>query len=401
MRGIAHHEDWGWSNCPRFGGGSSNVTSTTKTNSDPWTGQQPYLSGSGATPGVFPSAATIYANPSDYPQYYPSSTYAQLTPSQTGLISQIVGQGSTGTTALNAGNTALTDILNQGTSGTQQAFNQGQGYLSSALNPNFVNPWTSPGFGNVVSNTLASTIPATTSSFIGGGRADSGLAQRAATEGATSAVGELSNKFYQSQEALQQQAAAQASSNQLNQQKNLQMAAATAPSIDTQKMSNLNSALTAAGMSQTDAQNVINDAVSRWNYNQQLPMSMLDWYSNLVGGTGYGSQTSSLNTQPYYSNVGANVLSGLSTGAALASMPVTTSGQSLLQYLSDRRLKTDIHKIGESDSGFPLYTFRYKGESAPVLHMGLMAQDVAKTRPEAVTRTPFGLAVDYAKALAA
>jgi hypothetical protein len=34
------------------------------------------------------------------------------------------------------------------------------------------------------------------------------------------------------------------------------------------------------------------------------------------------------------------------------------------------------------DNGLPLYTYRYKGK--PDLHMGVMAQDVEKVKPEAV-----------------
>ena len=68
---------------------------------------------------------------------------------------------------------------------------------------------------------------------------------------------------------------------------------------------------------------------------------------------------------------------------------------------SDRNLKTDIRKIGESDSGFPLYMFRYIGEAPGTTHIGLMAQDVQKKRPESVIKTPIGLAVDYIGALAA
>jgi hypothetical protein len=54
--------------------------------------------------------------------------------------------------------------------------------------------------------------------------------------------------------------------------------------------------------------------------------------------------------------------------------------------MSDRRDKTDIVKLGKSDkSEFPLYAYRYKGEpkSYPKI-VGIMAQDVEKTRPDAV-----------------
>ena len=49
---------------------------------------------------------------------------------------------------------------------------------------------------------------------------------------------------------------------------------------------------------------------------------------------------------------------------------------------SDIRLKEDIRRVGQTDGGLPIYTFRYKGE--PKVHMGVMAQDVAKSQPEAL-----------------
>lgn len=55
---------------------------------------------------------------------------------------------------------------------------------------------------------------------------------------------------------------------------------------------------------------------------------------------------------------------------------------------SDERLKTDIHKVGETDEGIPLKTFRYKG--SPMLQLGVMAQDVEKKKPSAVRRAPDG-----------
>ncbi len=61
---------------------------------------------------------------------------------------------------------------------------------------------------------------------------------------------------------------------------------------------------------------------------------------------------------------------------------------------SDRRLKTDIHAIGHSPSGLPIYQFRYVW-GGPA-YVGVMAQDLLETRPEAVIVTDSGyLMVDY------
>lgn len=62
---------------------------------------------------------------------------------------------------------------------------------------------------------------------------------------------------------------------------------------------------------------------------------------------------------------------------------------------SDRRLKTDIHLIGKLDSGLNVYTFRYSASPAAV-HIGVMADEVQKVIPEAVSTDDDGyLRVSY------
>lgn len=65
---------------------------------------------------------------------------------------------------------------------------------------------------------------------------------------------------------------------------------------------------------------------------------------------------------------------------------------------SDKRLKKNVKKIGKTDDGQNIYSYKYKGTDEP--QMGLMAQEVVKKKPEAVAVTPSGyMAVDYDKAL--
>lgn len=66
--------------------------------------------------------------------------------------------------------------------------------------------------------------------------------------------------------------------------------------------------------------------------------------------------------------------------------------------LSDERAKTDKKKIAETKDGQGIYTFKYKG--SPKTEIGLMAQEVAKKKPEAVRTRPDGLMeVNYGEAL--
>jgi len=81
----------------------------------------------------------------------------------------------------------------------------------------------------------------------------------------------------------------------------------------------------------------------------------------------------------------ANIAMG--TGALSGSQTTTTQPMS---FFSDRRLKHDIKRIGESDKGLPIYAFKYKHDPDQNTHIGFMADEVEHVRPEAV-----GLAGGY------
>jgi hypothetical protein len=62
-------------------------------------------------------------------------------------------------------------------------------------------------------------------------------------------------------------------------------------------------------------------------------------------------------------------------------------------FFSDRRLKEDIAQVGTLFDGTPVYRYRYIGHNA--FQIGLMAQDVEKTTPEAVVEINGFKAVEY------
>lgn len=63
---------------------------------------------------------------------------------------------------------------------------------------------------------------------------------------------------------------------------------------------------------------------------------------------------------------------------------------------SDRRTKTDIKKIGKTKDGLNLYEYKYIGY--PDIHVGVMADEVEKIKPEALGPTIMGFkTVDYSK----
>lgn len=399
--------------CSFGGGGSTNTIQSTT----PWAGQQPYLS------DIYNMAAQNVTN--SVPSYYPSDTYAPMTGEQNALMSNLIGADqSGGGSGIQAANQNITSMLSPAyTAQTQGTFNQGTNVLNNELSSSYLNPENSPAYQTAIGNAMAAAIPAASASFVNGNRSDSGLAQAATTSAASNAAAGLAQQQYQANQAIQNSAAQQASSNLLNQQSNQTRSDLTAPIVQQGLTSDMATALGASGMSQTDLQNQINANVSAYNYGQMLPFNMTSMFENAITGTGSPGGTSQT-SQPYFTNpianlasagLGASALGSLGSQAAIgagyagglaglggSSAAGTGFAASLLGSLfSDRRLKTDIQEIGETTSGFPLFLFRYKNESPMARHIGVMAQDVEKTRPWAVIETPRGKMVDYIQALAA
>lgn len=345
--GWTIHVDETWQERPHvcfFGGGSSVPASTSSTTS-PWDGQAPYLGGGVPTPefapdqnvpggqvqaasgiGLFPAAQALYSNTEAWPQFFGGvngvtssigNTYVPLQASQNTAINQLEGIGSAGgTSALTNAEGANNNLLSSNyTAPTMGAFNAGQNYLTGMINGNTLNPFSSPGFQNVVNSTLANVLPATNASFTNGNRSDSGLASAASTAAATNAIGSLANQNYLGEQQLQQGAANTAANNYLTQQGNQVKGIALAPSLDASTISDITGGLNAGGMTQQDLQNAVNSDISEFNYNQALPFNMLGQYQNYIGSAGYGGASNI--TTPYYTNSTANALSGALGGAAL------------------------------------------------------------------------------------
>ena len=85
----------------------------------------------------------------------------------------------------------------------------------------------------------------------------------------------------------------------------------------------------------------------------------------------------------------------------------TTRCSSACIILSDKRLKTDIHRIGISPSGIPVYTWKYREEVGDLdqnvdtkgTYFGAMAQDLLELAPNAVLKNPLDgyYRVNYSK----
>jgi len=121
----------------------------------------------------------------------------------------------------------------------------------------------------------------------------------------------------------------------------------------------------------------------------------------LMAGAG-GGQMPTFAQTPAYSAQAPNV-SDMIYKSAAANQNQNNSllnglfglGAAAIPFLSDRRAKKDIKRVGTTDAGLPVYTYRYK--MGGPMQMGVMADEVEAIFPEAVHTMKDGLkAVDYA-----
>lgn len=77
---------------------------------------------------------------------------------------------------------------------------------------------------------------------------------------------------------------------------------------------------------------------------------------------------------------------------------VAGAGVDAAMMFSDERIKENKDEVGSLHDGTPVYSYNYIGDETP--RIGLMAQDVEKTRPDAVKEFGGIKAVDYDKATA-
>lgn len=115
---------------------------------------------------------------------------------------------------------------------------------------------------------------------------------------------------------------------------------------------------------------------------QQAPINE---FNALQGGAGAAATAQTPDISGAFGQQYQGALAGYN--AQTASNNQTTQdaaslGMMALMFASDEKLKTDIRKVGTLPSGPNIYQFRYKGK--PDKELGLVAQDVEKTHPEAV-----------------
>jgi hypothetical protein len=110
--------------------------------------------------------------------------------------------------------------------------------------------------------------------------------------------------------------------------------------------------------------------------------SLPDLLRGLFGQNTSGT-SNTVGTQTGKTGQDPSVASDIGDIAAIASL-----------FMSDRRLKTDIVRLGTRPDGLGVYLYRYLW--SPARFIGVMAQEVLKVKPEAVVTLPSGfMAVNY------
>jgi len=125
----------------------------------------------------------------------------------------------------------------------------------------------------------------------------------------------------------------------------------------------------------------------------QMQMGQIQQQTDQAGKTALYNQFTQQQGFPYQQ---AQFLGNLAMGTGALSGSTTTTNTSGGGFFSDRRLKDNAEKIGETFDGQPIYRYNYKGDNRT--QIGLMAQDVEKRNPDAVGRSQGYKTLDYEKA---
>lgn len=259
-----------------FGGGGGGGTTTTNTVTQPWSGQQSYLS------QQYANAAKLYNNQADYPQLYPGATGG----------SEITPFNSTETQS-------LSNIANLGMGGNS-ATNSDQNFQNYALNGGLLSN-TNPYFSNEAQQISSQVQPQLMSSFNAGNDMNNPGAAYAVSNGLSAALGNLAGQNYEN--ALTTTG---------------QIANFGAPNLYNTQLGGQQAAEASGATTQNQLQSVLNSQIGAYNYQQTLPYNMLNTFTNEISGN---PGSASAITQPYYNNNASNIL-GLGTqglGAYLGS----------------------------------------------------------------------------------
>jgi hypothetical protein len=121
---------------------------------------------------------------------------------------------------------------------------------------------------------------------------------------------------------------------------------------------------------------------------------------DILGATNqqYAQQMAGYNADQAANSSMMGGLMGLGAAGLMSPVGTFSGAGGLFSKLSDIRTKENIKQVGKLDNGLSVYEYTYKPEfDIPGIHVGVMAQEVIKVKPEAiVTRDDGYMAVNYA-----
>lgn len=314
------------------------TSSTTTQRNDPYGPSQPYINQGLADAGALYDAGGFRIDP------YMGDLVADRDPLSNAAYNASGGVGAGG---LNSANMA-------------------QGSLARAMDPNVRSQYTD----QLVQNTIDRIMPGINSSFAGSGMSGSGLHAQNLASGVSSGVaGVLDNAWQQGENRALQ-------------------AAGMVPGINNAAYGAVNFLDTMGRGNQQQNQAEINAAVLQDQQAQTADLNAIQDYLALTSGVGgmFGVQSSR-------TSGGNGLLAALGFGLQGLGGIAEAGGFPAIFGFSDRRLKEDIKRVGETDDGLGVYTYKYKG--SPVTQMGVMAQEVEKVKPDAVRMIGGYRAVNY------
>lgn len=251
-----------------------------------------------------------------------------------------------------------------------------QGELTKTLGGQYLNsnPYLDAMYNQAARNTVNKyneiVNPGIDSAFTSAGRFGSGAyaqARNQADRTAASELGDLAANIY--------------GTNYANERANQIKGMLYAPELANQDYYDINQ-LSSVGDYKTNlAQQQIEADKAKYDYNAQRDLIALQNYQNLIQGNYGGTQTQS---NPYFRNSVGSTIGTVAQGVGAIG--------SLASLFSDIRMKENIKYAG-TENGHNIYEFNYIGQ--PERYTGVMAQEVMKTRPDAVIHTPEGLKVNY------
>lgn len=146
---------------------------------------------------------------------------------------------------------------------------------------------------------------------------------------------------------------------------------------------------------QASRQNAASSLLGIGNYQQAQAQQPLDFaYQQYQEAQNQPYRNLQAMAAPFSQNLGGSSTQQQNPSAVQNALGLALLGAQIFSA-SDRRIKEDIKKVGKTDEGLNVYTYKYKGDNKT--QMGVMAQEVQKKHPEAVKSFGGLLAVDYSK----